>query len=226
MGIHSDDEVSYLNVKWTSYFSNSARQQWDSPNFHWRREVSIDICNSVGRWSLRRRSLPSRILHIEPTGLRHHCYSRWVRWQVVQMLSWASGVYVKWLLPDISHPTTVETSRYDEIRGNERTKQYVISEHVNDQVNRNFLDWYVNLNEMNAFLQEIAGRLMLVTKTHHMETDSILEFKSSILPFTLDPFTHEPLVSVSLFKHNFTFSPVVIGKKPKVAEKVSGIYCL
>lgn len=103
-------------------------------------------------------------------------------------------------IPDVSHPTTVETARYEEIRGSERAKQYVISEHVTDQ--------------------EVAGRLMLVTKTHHMETDSILEFKSAILPFALDPVSNEPVISVSLFKHNYTFAPIVIGKKPKETDKV------
>ncbi|KAF1748397.1 hypothetical protein GCK72_024864 [Caenorhabditis remanei] len=103
-------------------------------------------------------------------------------------------------IPDINHPTTVETARYEEIRGSERAKQYVISEHVTDQ--------------------EVAGRLMLVTKSHHMETDSILEFKSAVLPFASDPMSNEPVISVSLFKQNFTFAPVVIGKKPKATDRV------
>ncbi|CAI2356328.1 unnamed protein product [Caenorhabditis sp. 36 PRJEB53466] len=103
-------------------------------------------------------------------------------------------------IPDISHPTTVESSRYEDIRGSERAKQYVISEHVTDQ--------------------EVAGRLMLNTKTHHMETDSILDFKSAILPFSLDPSSNEPVTSVSLFKQNYTFSPLVIGRKPKLTDKV------
>lgn len=38
-------------------------------------------------------------------------------------------------------------------------------------------------------MKEIAGRLMLVTKKHHMETDSILDFKSAILPFALVSYT-------------------------------------
>uniref|UniRef100_A0A1I7USJ2 ethanolamine-phosphate cytidylyltransferase n=1 Tax=Caenorhabditis tropicalis TaxID=1561998 RepID=A0A1I7USJ2_9PELO len=103
-------------------------------------------------------------------------------------------------MDDVSHPTTVETARYEEIRGSERAKQYVISEHVTDQ--------------------EVAGRLMLVTKTHHMETGSILDFKNAILPFASDPMSNEPVISVSLFKENFTFAPIVIGKKPKVSDKV------
>ncbi|ULT83289.1 hypothetical protein L5515_018350 [Caenorhabditis briggsae] len=103
-------------------------------------------------------------------------------------------------IPDISHPTTVETAKYEEIRGSDRAKQYVISEHVTDQ--------------------EVAGRLMLVTKSHHMETDSILEFKSAMLPFALDPVSNEPVISVSLFKQNYTFAPIVIGKKPKATDKV------
>nr|pir hypothetical protein C39D10.3 - Caenorhabditis elegans [Caenorhabditis elegans] len=69
-------------------------------------------------------------------------------------------------------------------------------------------------------MKEIAGRLMLVTKKHHMETDSILDFKSAILPFALDPLSNEPVISVSLFKQNYTFAPVVIGRKPKVTDKV------
>uniref|UniRef100_A0A8R1DGY4 ethanolamine-phosphate cytidylyltransferase n=1 Tax=Caenorhabditis japonica TaxID=281687 RepID=A0A8R1DGY4_CAEJA len=103
-------------------------------------------------------------------------------------------------IPDISHPTTVEMSRYEDIRSSERAKQYVISEHVTDQ--------------------EVAGRLMLVTKTHHMENESILEFRNSIFPFCLNPSNNEPVTTVSLYKQNYTLSPLVIGKKPKTADKI------
>ncbi|EFO82198.1 hypothetical protein CRE_00496 [Caenorhabditis remanei] len=124
---------------------------------------------------------------------------RWVD-EVFEDAPFQPGMSTLNQLDYINHPTTVETARYEEIRGSERAKQYVISEHVTDQ--------------------EVAGRLMLVTKSHHMETDSILEFKSAVLPFASDPMSNEPVISVSLFKQNFTFAPVVIGKKPKATDRV------